>query len=836
MPQFAPIEDTSNVNPLAGYYAANAQQLSNQLAYNTLGSRTQTAANEAQSGTLANQQAAQKNPLDLAILRQQAGLDPDPTVDAMHANYNNGQPVGSAPGGAAAPTGQASPGGPQAQAQVPAQYLPFYQEASARTGIPVDTLIAQGQQESSFRPNAVGKAGEIGLHQIKPSTAADPGFGMTGVDPKSLFDPRTNINFAADYLKARAGPNANFADPAARNRALQAYNGGGDPNYVAHVTRYIPGQAAPGAPQPGQQAAASPPAAGGPAPPAAAPQPTQAASAPSTDHPAQPAVQALANQIMAVPPADRPALYAKLSPTAIAAGASVPADYPGDEVIGHLAGGGWGHPSAAPPAAPNVQYASRGPMPGDTASDATARLTPSGPASAAAPGTQGVNDVMARLRAGQATAPTAAPDPSAAVAPADPTGHTGPLASVLPPGPVPPAPQNSQAPAAPARPQLMPAASAQPPAAPPATGLNSPQVQQAQQLMRQAAQIELLAATRPNDPRATATAAAMAGDLRARATVLMQADSVTTDPVTHIQTHALTGAESDAAKPWVNPARVTKVDGPNGTILTQPGSPDRVIPYSTRPFVMDMAKKDNDQIPALAQQALDQEQTIQKTIEARNTAAQIPTGANFDARSATANWLKTYFPEAAAKLGVGKDGALLPDPGTASEGAKLLTGAAQQNEKAMGGSGGLGITTMFVKNNPNLDMQPAAIRDMSNLNAVTQMANKDYLQAKISHIAGQTQNLADPNSDGSYKPTSAFEKQWFSQNNTNTYYAAVQAMNQKPYEVWSKGLSDGDKQRALGVIARIDPTSKVLGDNGHPLAVSKFMPKDMTNPSGVTAQ
>ena len=67
------------------------------------------------------------------------------------------------------PPGAYGQGGPN-DVPVPKELLPLYQEASARTGIPVDVLIAQGRQESSFNPNAVGKAGEIGLGQIKPST------------------------------------------------------------------------------------------------------------------------------------------------------------------------------------------------------------------------------------------------------------------------------------------------------------------------------------------------------------------------------------------------------------------------------------------------------------------------------------------------------------------------------------------------------------------------------------------------------------------------------------------------------------------------------------------
>lgn len=136
---------------------------------------------------------------------------------------------------ASAVAGQGIPAG------VPPALLPIYQAASRRTGIPLAVLIAQGQQESGFRSDAVGKAGEIGISQIKPSTAANPGYGMKGIDPATLKDPAVNINFAADYLRARAGLGVDFSDPKAVDAALARYNGGGDPNYVANVRGHMRG-------------------------------------------------------------------------------------------------------------------------------------------------------------------------------------------------------------------------------------------------------------------------------------------------------------------------------------------------------------------------------------------------------------------------------------------------------------------------------------------------------------------------------------------------------------------------------------------------------------------
>ena len=215
-------------------------------------------------------------------------------------------------------------GGAGASATVPPEYMPYFQEASQKTGIPVDLLIAQARQESGFNANAKGGAGEIGVFQIKPSTAQSPGGGMAGVDPASITGPgnvRNNILFGAQYLKSRmAGDPTN---PAVQVQGLRAYNGGGDPNYVQNVFRYRPAPTAPGTatasaapPAAAPGAATAPPApnqfAGPGAPPGAAPPAATPAQAPATGDqfdvpaaaaPAQPAQPPLAPAAPAAPAA-----------------------------------------------------------------------------------------------------------------------------------------------------------------------------------------------------------------------------------------------------------------------------------------------------------------------------------------------------------------------------------------------------------------------------------------------------------------------------------------------------------------------------------------------------
>ena len=64
-------------------------------------------------------------------------------------------------------------------------------------GVPVGLAKAVVKIESGFRPNLRGKAGEIGLMQVKLSTAR--GLGYSG-SAMALYNPDTNIRYGMKYL------------------------------------------------------------------------------------------------------------------------------------------------------------------------------------------------------------------------------------------------------------------------------------------------------------------------------------------------------------------------------------------------------------------------------------------------------------------------------------------------------------------------------------------------------------------------------------------------------------------------------------------------------------
>ena len=64
-------------------------------------------------------------------------------------------------------------------------------------GIPVNLAHAVVRHESGYRPDVTGRAGEIGLMQIKYATAK--GIGYRG-SRQGLYDPETNIKWGMKYL------------------------------------------------------------------------------------------------------------------------------------------------------------------------------------------------------------------------------------------------------------------------------------------------------------------------------------------------------------------------------------------------------------------------------------------------------------------------------------------------------------------------------------------------------------------------------------------------------------------------------------------------------------
>lgn len=98
--------------------------------------------------------------------------------------------------------------------------------AATRYGLPPRLIGAVIWQETRFQPHCLGKAGEVGLMQIMPRSAAEWARAehLPALETKALLNPATNILAGTWYL-ARAMRRWNSqADPIPH--ALAEYNAG----------------------------------------------------------------------------------------------------------------------------------------------------------------------------------------------------------------------------------------------------------------------------------------------------------------------------------------------------------------------------------------------------------------------------------------------------------------------------------------------------------------------------------------------------------------------------------------------------------------------------------
>lgn len=128
-----------------------------------------------------------------------------------------------------------------AQASLSRSALERYADlAATRYGVPAETLKAICGRESSWNPKAVGPVGEIGLCQLRPQTVAlmkGPNWRSDLMEAqriklieKELFDPRTNLAWAAKYLRWMIREAKGDM-----SLAIAAYNAG--PGVIRYVNR-----------------------------------------------------------------------------------------------------------------------------------------------------------------------------------------------------------------------------------------------------------------------------------------------------------------------------------------------------------------------------------------------------------------------------------------------------------------------------------------------------------------------------------------------------------------------------------------------------------------------
>ena len=127
-------------------------------------------------------------------------------IDAMN---EEGRAIQQAQGGPT-PTYEADGG------KIPPKY------AQAGSFITDSLLDRIRRVESGGDPNATSEAGAMGQYQIMPSTAAQPGYGVTPLAMDDIRDPAKSREFARQYLMGIAAENPDFTE----DEVITAYHSG----------------------------------------------------------------------------------------------------------------------------------------------------------------------------------------------------------------------------------------------------------------------------------------------------------------------------------------------------------------------------------------------------------------------------------------------------------------------------------------------------------------------------------------------------------------------------------------------------------------------------------
>ena len=118
----------------------------------------------------------------------------------MRRAFRNGLYFGVILGGLTAFQGNAS-ANISKTGQAIQRYSAIISNHALANDIPLDLALAVVAHESRFDADATGQAGEIGLMQIKLSTARDMGYEGSAAE---LYEPANNIRWGMKYLgKAR---------------------------------------------------------------------------------------------------------------------------------------------------------------------------------------------------------------------------------------------------------------------------------------------------------------------------------------------------------------------------------------------------------------------------------------------------------------------------------------------------------------------------------------------------------------------------------------------------------------------------------------------------------
>lgn len=200
----------------------------------------------------------------------------------------------------------------------------------------------------------------------------------------------------------------------------------------------------------------------------------------------------------------------------------------------------------------------------------------------------------------------------------------------------------------------------------------------------------------------------------------------------------------------------------------------------------------------------------------RNLAGKIDAGALGDTRAALNNYFATFGPKWTNDL-VTK---LIPgiDPSKADSQQEFVKQTLQQagnaERETLGSRGGFQAISLYQRAFPNINMQPTAIKDMSNLLLVAHQRDLDYSNGKIGQFNTQYQQTQANPTTTHYQPLSTYDTGVWGVNDEKSihaptvYVAAAALMNgHNPGDAF-QGLTPQQQVEALHIITRVDPNAK----------------------------
>lgn len=201
-------------------------------------------------------------------------------------------------------------------------------------------------------------------------------------------------------------------------------------------------------------------------------------------------------------------------------------------------------------------------------------------------------------------------------------------------------------------------------------------------------------------------------------------------------------------------------------------------------------------------------------LQVRDLVPQINAGSFAEAGQRVQNYLATFAPEAAQRFAAAITAGKI-DPskaGATQEFVKLsLQQAGAAERDTLGARGGLGAIQLYQKAFPNLEMQPAAIKDMTNLLLIAHQRDIDYGQGANTYFQANRDAFTG---GGQYNSLQKYDGQFQQSNPPQVYVAAAAALNGKPFGEWANHLTPQQQQDALRILWRADPAALVLDNKG----------------------